>query len=71
MKVQWFARGGDMARMGPFKTQVEATNALRLVPPVVARIRGAEFVVGRGITLLFPPDAFVWPEPLPKKARKK
>lgn len=72
MKVQWFARGGDIARMGPFKTQVEASNALRLVPQVNVRMRGTEFETGRVITLLFPPDAFVWPEEVPtKKARKR
>lgn len=29
-KILWFARGGGIAKMGPFQNQVEATNALRL-----------------------------------------
>ena len=45
-KIVWFARGGGIVKMGPFKSQVEATNALRL-----AKDRDR-----------FPEDAFVWPE---------
>ena len=45
-KIMWFARGGGVAKMGPFHTQIEATDHLRL--------NTAE--------TLFPSDAFVWPE---------
>lgn len=50
-KIVWFARGGGIAKMGPFKSQVEATNALRLRADPSSRE-----------TRLFPDDAFVWPE---------
>ena len=46
--IRWFARGGGVKRCGPFKTQIEATNALRMVER-----EGGQ---------LFPPDMFVWPE---------
>ena len=48
-KVQWFARGGDVLRMGPFDSQADATRALILSNSP------------RGMPT-FPPDAFVWPE---------
>jgi len=47
-KVLWFARGGGIARCGPFKSQVAAVDAMRLVK----KVNGSEF----------PPDIFVWPE---------
>lgn len=59
-EVLWFARGGGIARSGPFKTQVEAAKALVLVS---SGPLGAP---------RFPPDAFVWPEEVhPKKRAKK
>ena len=30
-KIQWFARGGGIAQCGPFKDQIQATEAMRLV----------------------------------------
>jgi hypothetical protein len=30
-EIKWFARGGGIAKCGPFDTQLEATNAMRLV----------------------------------------
>ena len=44
--IKWFARGGGLLKCGPYDSQIEATNALRLT---------AEPDV-------FPSDAFVWPE---------
>lgn len=48
-KIVWYARGGDVLRFGPFKTQAEAARALRLAKstPDCAR---------------YPDNAFVWPE---------
>jgi len=43
--------------MGPYKTQIEAVNALRLV-----QANAAERRLGIRKTGLFPPNAFVWPE---------
>lgn len=31
MKIQWFARGGGISRCGPFKSQIEATESMKLV----------------------------------------
>jgi len=28
VQVEWYARGGDIAKMGPFRTQEEASRAL-------------------------------------------
>ncbi len=50
-KIVWFASGGNIAKCGPFRSQIEATNAMRLAP-------GAK----RTETELFPEDVFVWPE---------
>lgn len=46
-EIVWFARGGHVKKMGPYRSQTEATNALRLA----------------GDRESFPADAFVWPEP--------
>lgn len=48
-KIVWFARGGGIVRVGPFKSQIEATNAMRLVAK-------------EGRRDVFPDDVFVWPE---------
>lgn len=48
-KILWFAKGGGIVKMGPFPTQIGATNALRLVPV-------------KGSNKIFPDDAFVWCE---------
>jgi hypothetical protein len=62
--VKWFARGGGIARSGPFDTQVEATRALRLAPEDAhwsdTPAQYARKV--RKAAARFPPDAFVWPE---------
>jgi len=56
-KIVWFARGGGIARCGPYPTQVAAVDAMRLAD----KTRGE-----------FPPDVFVWPEPVPvAKPRRK
>ena len=48
-RIVWFAAGGGIAKMGPYETQIAATNALRL---------GDDRPTHRQ----FPKDAFVWPE---------
>lgn len=47
-RIVWFARGGGLARSGPFATQEEAVVAMRLAEP-------------RDSSGL-PDDIFVWPE---------
>jgi hypothetical protein len=47
-KIVWFARGGELAKSGPYHTQVAAVNAVRLANPKDNDV--------------FPPNAFVWPE---------
>ena len=70
-KIQWWARGGGIARCGPFKNQIEATNAMRLVKHESGtRIAGDVRKGLRGLTVVtqpeqrkeFPDDCFVWPE---------
>jgi MarR-like DNA-binding transcriptional regulator SgrR of sgrS sRNA len=50
-KIIWFARGGQITRCGPFETQIEATNAMRL--PKFHRHHLCDE---------FPDNVFVWPE---------
>lgn len=60
--IVWFAKGGGIAKCGPFPTQIAATNALRLVK------RGENYVRSYGIkedNSIFPADVFVWPEEAP------
>lgn len=45
-KIVWYARGGGIEKCGPFKTQIEAVNAMRMA----------------GRPDEYPADAFVWPE---------
>ena len=52
-RIVWYARGGGIAKMGPFDSQVRATDALRL---------GPDTKIFRNSSLIFPSDAFVWPE---------
>jgi hypothetical protein len=62
-RVKWYAKGGGIARMGPFKSQAEASKHLKLAPQ-------PELVPGSIFKPTshpwgdaeFPPDAFVWPE---------
>lgn len=53
-KIAWFAKGNGIAKMGPFLTQIEASNALRLEPV-------------NGSNKIFPDDAFVWCEEINNK----
>lgn len=62
--IQWFARGGGIARVGPFKTQIEAVESIRQIAETDEQYHRATFYgehrpQPRGG---FPPDAFVWPE---------
>ena len=49
--IEWFASGGDVAKMGPFKSQVEAWDALRLSKRSAERQQR-----------IFAAEAVVWPE---------
>lgn len=70
-KVRWFARGGGIAKCGPFDSQIEATNAMRLVKREARTRIGYDFRKGRANVGLvhepakraeFPDDMFVWLE---------
>jgi hypothetical protein len=73
-KIVWYARSGNIAKMGPYKSQIEATNAIRLAPakPVDPLHEFANAVLGMKYPLpalnqlssgaLFHDNAFVWPE---------
>lgn len=50
-RVDWFSQGGGV-KSGPYKSQVEAWNALRLTEEEAGKHKRE-----------FPPDAVVWPEP--------
>jgi hypothetical protein len=72
-KIVWFARGGGIAKCGPFKSQIEATNAMRLVKReasthIAHNCRKGEVVVGLihepEQRAEFPDNTFVWPEEL-------
>lgn len=70
-KIVWFAKGGGIAKCGPFKSQIEAVDAMRLVKHGARTRIAANFRKG-GATLAlvqqeaqreeFPSDVFVWPE---------
>ena len=49
--AQWFAAGGGIARCGPFKTQREAWEAMRLTDAAAKKAGGP-----------YPRDIRVWPE---------
>ena len=49
-KMLWFASGGDIARCGPFETQVDAYKAMILHPS------------RRSSSLIYPTNIIVWPE---------
>jgi hypothetical protein len=64
-KLQWFARGGGIAKCGPFASQVEATDAMRMVTESdrdYARFASQHGPVRPQFTGGFPSDVFVWPE---------
>jgi hypothetical protein len=66
MKTLWFAKGGGIARCGPFKSQAEASAAMRLAKPVrrsvVAALLRGERPPPLPTADEFPADVFVWPE---------
>jgi hypothetical protein len=50
-KIVWFAKGGGIAKCGPFASQLEAFDVMRLTK------------YARGFSSFpFPPDIVVWPE---------
>lgn len=51
-EIQWFASGGGIAKCGPYKTQVEAYEAMRLAPNAKREYDSQIFVSG----------VVVWPE---------
>ena len=53
LKTVWFASAGEIARMGPFKTQADAVASVKLID---------DHSCGK----LFLPDTFVWPEKVEK-----
>lgn len=70
-KIVWFAKGGGIAKCGPFDTQIEATNAMRLVKREARTRIVGNFLKGLAEVKLvheleqrgeFPDDVFVWPE---------
>ena len=50
-KIQWFASGGDIAKCGPFKSQILAYQAMTLVPKYRSHP-----------SIPIPLDCMVWPE---------
>lgn len=61
--IVWYAKGGGIARWGPFASQVEAVRAMRLAP--VHRERtpwGTETTPIKDKTPRYPDDMMVWPE---------
>ena len=48
-KTVWYARSGDIARMGPYDSQVKAAKAIKLVKQVRSNAE-------------FHDNAFIWPE---------
>jgi len=74
-KTVWFARGGGLAKSGPYKTQIEAVNAMRLVKREADTKIVGDFRDGKADIKLvhipaqraeFPDDVFVWPEEIEK-----
>ncbi len=58
-KIVWFAKAGEIARCGPFESQLKAFNAMRLAHDSSARSAGS-FHMLNGFP--FPSDIVVWPE---------
>ena len=56
--IGWFASGGDIARSGPYTSQMEAYNALRLTESAQRQQRETH-----GTDSPYPRDLLVWPEP--------
>jgi len=59
MKIVWYARGSGIAKCGPFSSQIEATNAMRLAPYEKRNPLTRDPAYKNQ---LFPIDVFVWPE---------
>ena len=56
-KIQWFARGGNLARQGPYKTQLAAWKSLTLTEKSIYRVKGWDY----------PENSHVWPEEINEK----
>ena len=74
--IKWFACGGGIAECGPFDSQVEAWEAMRLAPPTITyRERMASIAKGKAPRLpaarKHPPDTQVWPERVKIKPTSK
>jgi hypothetical protein len=64
-KIDWFARGGGIAKCGPFGSQAEATAAMRQVTETdqqYARLVAMYGPIRTQYNGGFPEDVFVWPE---------
>ena len=74
-KIVWFARGGGIARAGPFDSQLEATAAIRLAPEPELSPAWAHLADPAGRRPApyreFPVDAFVWPEEVSARKPRK
>lgn len=57
VRIEWYAGTDEITRMGPFRTQIEAWEALRLTPEASRRYG----------TRIHPPGAYVWPEFAPDR----
>ena len=60
-RVSWFARGGDVARVGPFNTQVDAVAHIMVHAPECAINRWPYTECDCDLRPI--EGAFVWPEP--------
>lgn len=60
-KVKWYASGGGIARWGPFDTQMEAYQKMRLTQDARERQR-----LAKGPDMPYPKDIVVWPETGPE-----
>jgi len=70
--TKWFARGGNIAKAGPFNTQIDAVNSMRLVSETDEQYRRMRSNWDNGKLRAqlkggFPDDVFVWPEKVKKK----
>jgi len=56
-KTVWFSSGGGFSRRGPYETQQEAYEGMRLTDEARKEQRAS-----RGTDSPYPYDALVWPE---------
>lgn len=62
-KIVWFARGGGIAKAGPFDTQIDAVNSMRLTEETQEQYKKSLWSHTRDrLRGGFPDDVFVWPE---------